>query len=551
MDFRPIALPSFSDCLTFARMKRLISLVFIIAIGSPYCRAQRDSLTIMLQSPYKAMSLLKASLNGGDIDDAAIVINSTNLNVNQKVRYLEKYRQVLSGSGIVIYLDHVPTAPDYFDSLSQSYRYPIHHHIPHIYLQRINGRWQFPEEVLAAIDKTHGELFRFGNGLFLGEKAKNNWLSHYMAGLQIWQWIGILTILTICVVIRIIFKLIFERLLLNLLKQIDKDHIGKKYIVPIAKPTAWFVALLFATLIYPPLQLPQLVSHYILIILKIIIPLFGMIILYRLVNIVEIYFTKLAKKTESTLDDQLVPLLKKVLQIAIVLLGGLVIMDSLEIPILPLLAGLSIGGLAFALAAQDTIKNFFGSIMIFIDKPFQIGDWITTREVDGTVEEVGFRSTRVRTFRNSVVYVPNGMLADSIVDNHGLRQFRRFKTNISIIYSTPPDRIEIFVEGLKRILHNHPKTNKEKYEIHLNEFGTSSLDILFYIFFEAPTWSDELKFRQEIILSILRLARHLNISFAFPTQTLHVENLPGQKSLSPEYTWDQDELNKKFTEFFD
>jgi len=227
------------------------------------------------------------------------------------------------------------------------------------------------------------------------------------------------------------------------------------------------------------------------------------------------------------------------------------IMDSLHIPILPLLTGLSIGGLAFALAAQDTIKNFFGSIMIFIDKPFQIGDWITTSDFDGTVEEVGFRSTRVRTFRNSVVYVPNGRLADTIVDNNGLRQLRRFKTDIAIAYSTPPDRVEVFVSGLKRLVLEHPMTSNDKLEIHLNEMGVSSLNILFYIFFEAPTWSDELRYRQEIILAILKLGRHLNVSFAFPTQTVHVENLPGQESLSPNYTWTKEELNLKLNQFFD
>ena len=310
------------------------------------------------------------------------------------------------------------------------------------------------------------------------------------------------------------------------------------------------VVLLLIALFYPTLQLPQLVGYYVVLILKGLVPLYGMITLYRLANIMEVFFGKLFATNEG-LNEQLLPLLKKVMKVLIVLLGGLVIMDSLDIPILPLLTGLSIGGLAFALAAQDTIKNFFGSVMIFIDKPFKIGDWITSGDIDGTVEEVGFRSTRVRTFRNSVIYVPNGKLADTVIDNNGLREFRRFRTILAIKYDTPPIRIEVFVEGLKRILHNHPKTNKEKYEIHLNDMGASSLDILFYIFFEAPTWSDELQFRQEIILDILRLGEKLSVHFAFPTQTVHVENLPGQDSLSPVYTLTREDLDQKLNEFFE
>ena len=173
--------------------------------------------------------------------------------------------------------------------------------------------------------------------------------------------------------------------------------------------------------------------------------------------------------------------------------------------------------------------------MIFIDKPFQIGDWITSGDIDGSVEEVGFRSTRIRTFRNSLMYVPNGKLADAMIDNHGLRVYRRYYTKLSITYDTPPPLIETFVEGLKEIVKTHPTTRKDYIEISFNEFGPSSLNIMFYMFFEVPTWSEELQGRHEINLEIMKLAEHLGINFAFPTQTLHIENMPGKPSLSPTY----------------
>jgi MscS family membrane protein len=206
----------------------------------------------------------------------------------------------------------------------------------------------------------------------------------------------------------------------------------------------------------------------------------------------------------------------------VVTFGTLAILQSLNISILPLLTGLSIGGLAFALAAQDTIKNFFGSVMIFIDKPFQIGHWITTDGVDGTVEEVGLRSTRIRTFSNSLVTVPNGKLADATINNHGLRVYRRFYTTLSINYDTPPALIEVFIDGLKEIVNQHPDTNPDHNNIFFNDMGAHSLNIMFYIFFEVPDWSSELKAKHEILLEILKLGNALKVNFAFPTQTLHI-----------------------------
>ena len=224
------------------------------------------------------------------------------------------------------------------------------------------------------------------------------------------------------------------------------------------------------------------------------------------------------------------------------MIGLLFILNNLNVNITALLAGLSIGGLALALAAQETIKNFFGSIMIFLDRPFQIGDWISSDGIDGTVEEVGFRSTRIRTFRNSVTSVPNGRLADLTIDNHGLRMYRRFNTHIAVTYDTPPEVISTFVEGLKKIVARHPFTRKDYYEIHLHEMGNSSLNILFYIFFQVPGWTEELTCRHQILLEVLKLAESMKVRFAFPTQTLHMETFPGQPSLTPESLEDMDAL---------
>jgi MscS family membrane protein len=147
------------------------------------------------------------------------------------------------------------------------------------------------------------------------------------------------------------------------------------------------------------------------------------------------------------------------------------------------------------------------------------------------------------------MYVPNNKLADSMVDNHGLRQYRRFYTKIAVTYDTPPDLIEAFIEGLRKVVVEHPETRKDYYHVYFNDMNAYSLDIMFYIFFTCPDWAGELRARHEVLLEIMRLGERLGINFAFPTQTLHMENFPGQSSLSPSYIG-QDEMKTRLSDYF-
>jgi MscS family membrane protein len=195
----------------------------------------------------------------------------------------------------------------------------------------------------------------------------------------------------------------------------------------------------------------------------------------------------------------------------------------LHINITSLLAGLGLGGIAFALAAQDTVKNFFGSVTVLLDRSFQVGDWVVVGDIEGTVEELGFRSTRIRTFYNSLITLPNSNLISAHVDNYGERRYRRWKTYLGVAYGTPPVTVDALCEGIRELVRRHPYTRKDYYHVYLNEFGAHSLDILLYIFFETPDWATELRERHRLAVDILRLARHLGVEIAFPTQTLYLK----------------------------
>jgi MscS family membrane protein len=266
-------------------------------------------------------------------------------------------------------------------------------------------------------------------------------------GLYIWQILGILIIILLSFIVHKLFTLIIEKIIISLLVKYGYKKLATNLVKPVATPISYLIIFPILMVLVPVLQLPVSFSRYLIIALRALWPVFLTVVAYRLVDIFGIYMMKVAEKTESTLDDQLVPLLRKVLKTFVIIIGALFVLINLKISIIPFITGISIGGLALALAAQDTIKNFFGSLMIFIDKPFQIGNWITSGEIDGEVEEVGLRSTRVRTFRNSLIYVPNGILADRTIDNHGLRVYRRYYTTLAITYDTPARLISRLLTG--------------------------------------------------------------------------------------------------------
>lgn len=460
-----------------------------------------------------------------------------------------KLYQYYNAKGFYVDLEVIPKEPNYFDSTKNKAIYnvvPLH---SEIFVEKVGNRWLYSTQTIGEVDRLHKETFPFGTDRLLTLIPEIGQDKYF--GLYLWQLFGLLAIIFVGLILHKIFTFSIEIGLFKVLAKYGYTDVGRKYLLPVAKPFSYFLLIAFALVFVRILQLPVESGRFIIRTLNILQPLAATIVFYKLVDVFGSYLKIMAEKTESTLDDQLVPLAQKTLKFFVVIVGSLIILrEGLNVDIWPILTGLSIGGLAVALAAQDTLKNFFGSIMIFIDKPFQIGHWITSGDIDGTVEEVGFRSTRIRTFRNSLMYVPNGKLADSVVDNHGLRVYRRFFTTITITYDTPPALLELFVEGLRSIVEKHPDTRKDTFHIYFNDLGSHSLNVMFYIFFNVPNWGEELRARHEVLIEIMKLAETLGVRFAFPTQTLHLEEVPGHASLTPVYPNDKNELRNRLESFY-
>lgn len=268
-------------------------------------------------------------------------------------------------------------------------------------------------------------------------------------------------------------------------------------------------------------------------------------LLLAILEIVKTYALRYALTTENKLDEQLLPILYRSVQILLVGSAIFYILSLMNVNVAALIAGVSIGGLALALAAQDTVKNLIGSAMIFFDKPFQIGDWIVMSGIEGEVVEVGFRSTRVQTVDSSIVSIPNNEIATVAITNMGVRRYRMFKATIGVTYDTPPALLEAFITGLRQMLALHPLTNKENYLVYFHSFGDSSLNIYFRTHIAVRTFKEELQEREKLALGILELANSLGIRFAFPTQTIFVEEFPGNGNTTPNYDIDPAQMEAK------
>ena len=244
--------------------------------------------------------------------------------------------------------------------------------------------------------------------------------------------------------------------------------------------------------------------------------------IFYLVDVPSLWFESVLSKSGKGVNKMFLPVIRKSLGVVVVIL---VVMQIIQIlsdkPIASIVAGLGIGGLAVALAAQDTFKHFFGSFVLAGDKPFEIGDRVVIDGHDGPVESIGLRSTRVRTLEGHLITIPNGELANKTIQNIGKRPYIRRLSNITITYDTPVDKVKRAVEILKEILDNHEGMDPElPPKVYFNDLNSDSLNIIMIYWYHPPDYWKYMDFTEKVNLEIMRRFNEERIDFAFPTQTL-------------------------------
>ena len=248
------------------------------------------------------------------------------------------------------------------------------------------------------------------------------------------------------------------------------------------------------------------------------------LLLLRFVDFIGEIMERRAAKTSNKMDDQIVPFAIEIAKVMVIILGSLTVMSSVfDVNIAALATGLGIGGIAIAMASKESLENLLGSFTIFLDKPFTYGDIVTVNGYTGTVEKVGFRSTRIRTFDKSIVTVPNKNMVNAELDNLGLRPIRRVKFNIGLTYGTPVESIKKIVAEMEMMINNHPNTTQDGARVRFQEFGASSLDLLVLYYVDSPDWELLIDTRQAINFNIIEIVHAQGSDFAFPTTSVFLE----------------------------
>jgi MscS family membrane protein len=246
-------------------------------------------------------------------------------------------------------------------------------------------------------------------------------------------------------------------------------------------------------------------------------------ILIILTNLAE-NLHKITNRFGDKISHDVANFIIKSIRFFILILGFIAVLQEWGYNVSGFIASLGLVGMAFALAAKDTAANLFGSLVIFTDKPFEVGDWIKTPQVEGTIESIGIRSTRVRTFAQALVTVPNATLANSAILNWSRMGKRRIKMNIGLTYDTPVATVEKVVADIKNMLQNHPEIHQDTIHVYFSEFAASSLNIFCYYFTATTNWGEFMQVRENTYFEIMKIVESNNGEFAFPTQTIHINN---------------------------
>lgn len=407
------------------------------------------------------------------------------------------------------------------------------------------GEWLFSAVTVASIDalyeafedrpvlpefRAHRLSFWALPGLYIREYVVPTNLKWRLLGLQFWQWAGLALMVAAAILVRAASSVILVKVSRRLL-QTEHAAVLPSVVWRALRPTADLALLVVLWIGAQFLDLPAAVMSWVWWALRIVLAIVGVQAFYRLIDLGATYVTNRAAGGRAPVDEVLLALLTRTFKVLVLAVGFIVVGQALGFNVGVLLAGLGLGGLAFGLAAQDTLKNFFGLVNVVLDRPFKIGDWIRVGDAEGTVESIGLRSARLRTFYNSELAIPNAELMTARIDNMGRRVYRRFLTRLTVTYDTTPAQLEAFCEGVRELIRKHPYTRKDFYIVYVDDFAASSINIMALTYFQTPDWATEAREKHRLLLDIIRLAERLGVQWAFPTQTVHLhhESSPGDR----------------------
>jgi len=345
--------------------------------------------------------------------------------------------------------------------------------------------------------------------------------------LEQWQWLLLTIIAVLAWLVQKISSYLGAVILASILSKVGQSEKTTAVISSVGKSLGWFASALTVDLLYPALLFTDFGNSIMAVTVRALATIGGLLLAYRLVDLVGARLEEAASLSESKLDDQLAPMIRKGLKLLVTVGAVIYLIQSTGEDVMPLVTGLGVLGIGVSLAAKDTFANLFGSITVFADRPFSLGDWVKGgRNRRGCTKKSASAALAYELLSSSLVSVPNSELVNGVIDNMGQRNYRRFKTFVGLRYETPADKIEAFCEGVKAIAAAQDKIETDTVRAALVNFGASSLDVLVNVRFRVADYSEELQIKQWFLLEVIRLAEELEVGFAFPSTSLYVESTP-------------------------
>ncbi len=336
-----------------------------------------------------------------------------------------------------------------------------------------------------------------------------------------WKWLTLFSIILLLFLARPALESILKKIKFAFFKP-EPGRFSEKFLQEnIERDISWIISLTLCLVAVENLHLTDNLNKYFFILLKLGLAFNFIRLAYIGTHAAGILVEAWAAKTESSIDSQLVPLVQRTLKVLVVIIGVLVVLENFGVNVTALIAGLGIGGIAIAFAAQDTVANVFGTITILLDSPFKVGDRIRIGDTEGFVHEVGFRSTRIRTLYNSILTLPNSMMAKEKIDNLTERNnIFRFRTVLGFTYNSKIEQLKQFCEIMHYQLALDPRVDPKRISVTFHEFAESSMNILVNFHYKLEALEEESQINQSYLYIIHKLAFEQKLDFAFPTRTL-------------------------------
>ncbi|WLD93250.1 mechanosensitive ion channel family protein [Alkalihalobacillus sp. AL-G] len=348
-------------------------------------------------------------------------------------------------------------------------------------------------------------------------------LVNWTTDLEFWYDIGIALAIFLGFVI---FRKIFTKYIFKIITRFTsktKAQIFHKVLLAFERPLRAFFIFLGLYIAYVSLEFS---GDFITIPRQFFRTAIIVLITWGLINLsstTSVLFEQIHRRLNIQVDAILIPFLSKVLKFIIVAISLSVIAQEWGYDVNGFVAGLGIGGLAIAFAAKESLGNLLGGVVIIIERPFSIGDWIQTPSVEGVVEDINFRSTQVRTFADSLVTVPNATISNEAITNWSRMRKRRITFNLGLTYNTPRNKIKTCVERIRTMIREHEGVHPEFIVVNFDRYNSSSLDLLIYFFTITTSWEKYLTIKEEINLKILEILEEENVDVAFPSTSVYME----------------------------